>query len=272
MFALNLFFPRRATLAMLSTLMLASPGFAQNLLQGNVNHTDTINSGGPSNTSLNRSEMRGSRSVSQPAQSSPALDQAFAPQDFNVQSMAPPPPPAFNLNAQSQAQNQAPEFSGQQGVPMMEQQPTATAPFNLNAQQAMQPPAAPADPDSTPEMKLQWDAWHHRVAEAIFVRYQSLSNAAFRNSPPIAAIAAYTVTRDGKICNVRLNQKSPNPMYNAVVLMAIQSLNGNNAILQFPENSRRMTVEKQGQFTQNYNQQIGFKNVIGDQETIARHR
>ncbi len=80
------------------------------------------------------------------------------------------------------------------------------------------------------------------------------------------------MTRDGKITNVRMSQKSPNIMYNTVVMMAIQSLNGNAAVLQFPDNSRRMTVEKQGQFTQNYGQQIGFKNVIGDQETIVGRR
>lgn len=259
--------------ALVACLTLASPVLAQNVLRGSAQYSDS-NAGG-ANTSLKRSDVRPS-SPTVPDSFAPQSDGSepvFAPASFSVPMMSPPPAPpalpAFGLNAQSEGEN---EFQGQQGVPSADQQ--QYAPHALSAQQDQQPRqmSNPNDPDSSPEMKLLWDAWHRRVAEAVFIRYSTMANAGFANSPPIGAVAAYTVSRDGRISNVHLNQKSPNPLYNACVLMAIQSLNGNMAILQFPPNSRRMSVEKVGQFTQNYGQQIGFKTVVGDQETIPGRR
>ncbi|MBS1957021.1 MAG: hypothetical protein JST89_22720 [Cyanobacteria bacterium SZAS-4] len=247
-------------------MVFASPAFATGYLQGNAHYSDTY-SGQNNNTSLKRSEVHPTDSFASPPSSA---EPVFAPANFAVPMMdAPPAPPAFPLSAQADEQ---PDFQGQQGIPSMGQQ--QSAPHMLGAQQQQQPQqmSNPNDPDSTPEMKLLWDAWHRRVAEAVFIRYSSLANAGFANSPPIGAIAAYSVSRDGRISNIRLNQKSPNPLYNACVIMAIQSLNGNMQILQFPPNSRRMNVEKLGQFTQNYGQQVGFKNVVGDQETIPGRR
>lgn len=255
--------------AAFASLMLATPAFAQNMLQAGTTYTDSR--AGGAGTTLGRNEVRRTDNFSAPQNTAP-IDTAFVPGNFSVPKMElPPAPPAFSLAAQSDG---AANFQGQQGVPGFDnqQQLQQSMPHQLVAQQMQQPPAAPADPDSTPEMKLLWDAWHRRVAEAVFIRYSSLANAAFANSPPIGAIAAYTVTRDGHISNVRLNQKSANPAYNAIVLMAIQSLNGNMAILQFPDNSRRMSMEKVGQFTQNYGQNIGFKTIVGDQETIPGRR
>ncbi len=266
--------PRETTafLLLCACVALATPAMAQQRLNGSASYSDSRSDGG--NTSLKRSDVRPSNtSPDSFAPQGDNSDAVFAPSNFAVQTMAPPPsppPPAvFGLNAQSQGQE---DFQGQQGIPSMGQQ--QSMPHALSAQQDEQPRAMsnPNDPDSTPEMKLLWDAWHRRVAEAVFVRYSTMANAGFANSPPIGAIAAYSVSRDGRISNVRLNQKSPNPLYNACVLMAIQSLNGNMAILQFPPNSRRMNVEKVGQFTQNYGQQIGFKTIVGDQETIPGRR
>ncbi|CAN5231021.1 hypothetical protein BH10CYA1_BH10CYA1_08070 [soil metagenome] len=253
--------------ALVSCLVLASPAFADGYLKGNANYSDST--GGGQNTKLNRSEVRQSDSFAPPTNNAEPI---FAPASFSVPMIAAPPaPPAFPLAAQADEQ---PNFQGQQGIPSMGQQQQQLAPHMLGAQQEQQPQqmSNPNDPDSTPEMKLLWDAWHRRVAEAVFIRYSSLANAGFANSPPIGAVAAYSVSRDGRISNVRLNQKSPNPLYNACIMMAIQSLNGNLAVLQFPSNSRRMNVEKLGQFTQNYGQQIGFKTVVGDQETIPGRR
>lgn len=252
--------------ALVSCVVLASPAFANGYLQGSANYSDSLS--GQNNTTLKRSEVHPTDSFAPPASNA---EPVFAPANFSVPMMdAPPAPPAFPLNAQTDEQ---PDFQGQQGIPSMGQQsaPRMLA-AQLQQQQQPQQMSNPSDPDSTPEMKLLWDAWHRRVAEAVFIRYSSLANAGFANSPPIGAIAAYSVSRDGRISNVRLNQKSPNPLYNACIIMAIQSLNGNMAVLQFPPNSRRMSVEKLGQFTQNYGQQVGFKNVVGDQETIPGRR
>jgi hypothetical protein len=259
--------------ALILCVSVTGPALAQQkVLKGNAAYSDSRESGG--NTSLRRTDIRPSSGPSSDS-FAPQGDssEAFAPSNFAVQTMAPPPsPPAFGLNAQAEDQQQ--DFQGQQGVPTLGQEQQQSMPHALSAQQDQQPRqmSNPNDPDSTPEMKLLWDAWHRRVAEAVFVRYSTMANAGFANSPPIGAIAAYSVSRDGRISNVRLNQKSPNVLYNACVLMAIQSLNGNMAILQFPPNSRRMNVEKVGQFTQNYGQQIGFKTIVGDQETIPGRR
>jgi hypothetical protein len=270
-FAMYLVRAQLSGLAILSCLALANPALSQNLLQGSASHTDSQDGSGP-HTTLNRNEVRHGQAESF-APPAPNAEEVFAPVSFAVPTIAaPPPPPAFPLNAQADGPQ---DFQGQQGVPTMGEQQQQFAPHALGAQQDQQPQAQatnPADPDSNPDMCLLWDAWHRRVAEAVFIRYTSLANVAFANSPPIGAIAAYTVTRDGRILNVRLNQKSANPMYNGIVMMAIQSLNGNMAILQFPPNSRRMSVEKLGQFTQNYSSQTGFKTIVGDHETIPGRR
>lgn len=255
--------------ALVVCVAFASPAFAANgYLQGNANYSDSY--AGQNNTTLKRTDVR--PSVDSFAPPSGNAEPVFAPASFAVPMMdAPPAPPSFPLNAQIEDQQQ-PDFQGQQGIPSMGQQQSAPHMLGVQQQQQPQQMSNPSDADSTPEMKLLWDAWHRRVAEAVFIRYSSLANAGFANSPPIGAVAAYSVSRDGRISNIRLNQKSPNALYNACIIMAIQSLNGNMAVLQFPPNSRRMNVEKLGQFTQNYGQQVGFKNVLGDQETIPGRR
>ena len=67
----------------------------------------------------------------------------------------------------------------------------------------------------------------------------------------MAAVATYTVTSDGRILNARLTQANINPIYNALVLTAINSMNGNLQLLQFPQGSRRTMVDKLGTFMQN---------------------
>jgi len=115
------------------------------------------------------------------------------------------------------------------------------------------------DPENSPEMKIAWDEWHKRVAGAIFAKYARLVNAAFYRSKPLSAVAAYTVTRNGRIMNARLTQPNVNPIYNAICLTAINSVDGNLEILRFPSESRRMTVDKASTFIQNNN-----KLPIGD--------
>lgn len=127
------------------------------------------------------------------------------------------------------------------------------------------------DADETAQMRLAWDAWHKRVAQAIYQRFSTLSNMAFKNAPPLCAQVAYAVTRDGQITNVHFIQKSPNLMFNSLILGVLSSINGDASILTFPQGSRRVSVDKSGTFTQNYGIE-GFKYTTGDQETIQMHR
>jgi len=103
---------------------------------------------------------------------------------------------------------------------------------------------------------IAWDQWHKRVSNAISQRFCTLANTAFPHpDKPIIAVAVYTVTRDGRILNARIIQSDRNPIYNALCLSAITSLNRNLEILQFPQGSVRMTVEQE--YTFNLNVPIG---------------
>lgn len=81
----------------------------------------------------------------------------------------------------------------------------------------------------------------------------------------------YTVTREGRILNVQLKQKSNNVAFNAMVSMVVNSMAGQMDILTFPAGSRRTSVNKAGMFTQNYGAVQGFKYTTGDREMIPGH-
>jgi len=168
---------------------------------------------------------------------------------------------------QAHAQDQG-DFNGQQMQPTMEQMPSnpppqRQQPFQTGAQQQQAPSN---DPDGSAAMQLLWDAWHKRVAETIYVRFNSLAQMAFKHSQPLACQVSYMVARDGRVGNVQLLQKSGNPIFNTMLLGVINSMNG-NPVLEYPPNSRRQFVEKTGTFTWNYGQN-GFKFTTGDRETI----
>lgn len=136
-------------------------------------------------------------------------------------------------------------------------------------QQIPQPAVNPNDPDSSPEMQLAWDAWHRRVAESIYQRFNFLAKLGFRRSPPLICRVGYVVTRDGQIQNVQIVEKSTNTLFNLVVYQTVKSLNGDLGILQFPPGSKRMVVQKWGTFTQNYGGD-GFRYTVGDRESLRR--
>jgi hypothetical protein len=124
------------------------------------------------------------------------------------------------------------------------------------------------DPDQTPEMILAWDAWHHRVAESIFVRFNTIAKSAFIYSPPLRCRVQYQVSNTGKIGNVQILEKSPNVMFNLLIMTVLKSVNGDMDLLRFPEGSRRTLVSKEGVFLQNCGRQ-GFRYTIGDSESVT---
>ena len=143
---------------------------------------------------------------------------------------------------------------------------------DMMPQRVQQPPQQPAfnpnDPDQSPDLQLAWDAWHRRVAQCIFERFNFFAKAAFKHSPPVMAKLSYQVTREGHIVNLNMTQKSTNVLFNVLCFQAVKSLDGDLSILQFPDGSRRMWVPKSGIFTQNYGGAAGFKYTVGDQETL----
>ena len=98
---------------------------------------------------------------------------------------------------------------------------------------------------------LTWDEWHSQVEAEIYRRCPARVTKPLQHTPGLIASAAYTVTKDGRIVNARLTKKSNNPMFNELVLAAINSMNG-NAILQFPTGSTVSQINKVGTFTQNF--------------------
>lgn len=127
------------------------------------------------------------------------------------------------------------------------------------------------DPDKSAQMQLLWDAWHKRVAETIYIRFNTSAQMFFKHSPALACQVSYMVARDGRIGNVRVLQPSSNAIFNTMLLGVIQSIQG-NAVLEYPPNSRRHFVEKTGLFTWNYSGGQGFKYYMGDKEQIQQNQ
>ncbi len=124
------------------------------------------------------------------------------------------------------------------------------------------------DPDSTPDMILAWDIWHHRVAQAIFEHFKTLASQSCTVDPSLVAKVAYVVTRDGRVGNFQFVEKSSNIMFNAIIIQSIKSINGDKALLEFPAGSRRLSVDKQGNF--DMAGRGAFRYTTGDKERIPR--
>ena len=255
-------FSLTAALALTSASFM--PSASADVLKGGVLQEDQIKN---SPKGIDRKDIPGDP-FSESASSSP-VDQMLEPppgaMDFG--GMRAPAPPKKPMSGN--IQDSGGDFNGQKMMPMPEdipQQPPPQRPLNAGAQSGRS-----NDPDgSSAEMQLLWDAWHKRVAEAIFTRFNSLAQMAFKHSPPLACQVSYMVARDGRVGNVQVLQKSSNPIFNTMLLGVINSMNG-NPVLEYPPNSRRQFVEKTGTFTWNYGQQ-GFKYTTGDQERIQQQR
>jgi hypothetical protein len=183
------------------------------------------------------------------------------------------PKPSFGLHADDEGGG---NFNGQgmPGVPdrtallPQDAAPRTFMPIDQdpNLADAVPQTGMVGDPDNTPDMQLAWDIWHHRVAEAIFERFKFFANKAFAANPMLVARVSYVVTRDGRIGNLTFAQKSPNIMFNALIVQCIKSINGDKALLEFPQGSRRMTVDKFGQF--DMAGRGAFRYTVGDREVI----
>ncbi|GEM_PF-771925 len=274
-----------ASLGLALAAAVPREAFAGQLLRGQVDKEgylapaagDTAGTIGPS-LSRRDIERAGDPFSGQPdpsARDDSAMHQALdAPQTaFQGASIMPKQP--FNLNA-----DQSHRFNGQgmEGIPdattaLLPQNavPGQFAPQNDDGNLEAGMPqgmgdTARTDPDATPEMQLAWDAWHHRVAQAIFERFNFFATKAFGTNPMLVARVAYVVTREGRITNVRLVQRSPNIMFNALILQCVKSMDGNSAVLQFPQGSQRMTVDKFGSFDMGGR---GFRYTVGDREVVS---
>jgi hypothetical protein len=266
------FFPITISLAVVAVLTTGHSGFCQDktLLKGNVREQGQYTGGNSGGPSLNRKDLEqsgdpfGSRGQPGSVEEEQALE---APGEaFQAVSMPPrsdSPDNKFGLGAEM----------GDPGLTSMNGRPDA-----LSSMPSQMPEASPnlqsgnpmtqTDPDA--HMTLEWEAWHRRVAEAIFQRWKPFVDVAFKDSHPRLARVDYLVTRDGQIQDVKLMVKSNNPMYDALIVQVVKSFNGERAILQFPAGSRRGSIEKFGDFSQNQHTGMGYRYTTGDRETIRR--
>jgi hypothetical protein len=253
MIKLNLSNTLPCVVSLVTAVTVVAPAFAAPF-KLRADQTDSV--GGPK-TTLDRSNLHPTTDPF--ASSAPQVDQAMDPGGFQLQAInsggAPPP---FNLQAGDSGGG---DLQSQNAMPAQEEAPMkATVPQRFT----------PQDIDSTPDMQIAWDEWHKRVGAAVFSRFNMMAMTAFPRSRPMAAVAAYTVSRTGQIMNVRLTEKNFNPIYNAIVITAIQQLNGDLQTLQFPQGSRRMSMDQVGTFIHNNaaDPNVGFKTLKGDHETI----
>jgi len=242
-----------------------APYASADVLKGGVLQEDLYKN---SPSGLNRNDIQGDPFSEGASKSDGPVDQMLElpPGGMDMGGLRAPAPPKRPMSGN--VQDGGGNFNGQKMMPMPEETPPPP-PRQPNLQSGTQ--ANRNDPDSgSAEMQLLWDAWHKRVAESIFTRFNSLAQMAFKHSPPLACQVSYMVARDGRVGNVQVLQKSSNPIFNTMLLGVINSMNG-NPVLEYPPNSRRQFVEKTGTFTWNYGQQ-GFKYTTGDQERIQQQR
>ncbi len=192
-----------------------------------------------------------------------------------------PPPGAFKMQTEKTgaprnfplAADESGEFNGQAMPGMGDQMPAQQQPRQQMMPPDMQPPTqvnqsrlSPQDAEEQ-QMKLAWDEWHRRVAEAIFNQISTAAKTMLPRTQPLICVINYTVTRDGRVVNVHLQQNSPNILYNGMVYAVVSRMSG-NPVLTFPPGSRRMTVDKISTFGHNTGGQTGFRSITGDQETM----
>jgi hypothetical protein len=252
--------------------LFAGPASADGVLKGGVNETDIKKGDGPS---LNRGDMGAGVDPfgggEQKKDDGGGMLQA-PPGSFDPASPFEGKPQPLSANANADGGDVP--FKGANMSPQMEnsnQPPTNMGTGNNAPMQGNATTPQDNDPEKSAQMQLLWDAWHKRVAETIYSRFNTSAQMLFKRSPPLACQVSYMVARDGRIGNVRILQPSANAIFNTMLLGVIHSIQG-NAVLEYPPNSHRQFVEKTGTFTWNYTGGQGFKYTTGDHETIQQNQ
>jgi len=101
------------------------------------------------------------------------------------------------------------------------------------------------------ELKANWNAWHKRVAALIYKRFNQSAQKLFKGSQPLSCQVGYMISWDGRVGQVRVLHASTNPVYDAMLLTTIRSIE-HDPILVFPQGSKRKFIEKSGTFTWNF--------------------
>jgi len=98
------------------------------------------------------------------------------------------------------------------------------------------------DPDTSTEIKSAWVAWHKNLDNAIADRFSKIATKHYDKGSLTCQIS-YTISRAGRVTNLRLLEKSPNLLFNSSGLLVLHSMQGSPQ-LAFPNGSRRTVVNK----------------------------
>jgi hypothetical protein len=95
--------------------------------------------------------------------------------------------------------------------------------------------------------KSTWDVWQQNIDQNLRKQFEQISKT-FDHGPRPSAEVACTVTKTGKIENVRLILDSKDERVNYVVLQIVRSLEG-QWLVQFPIDSASEAVEMDTSFS-----------------------
>lgn len=112
------------------------------------------------------------------------------------------------------------------------------------------------------EMTLAWERWHKALSQAIYTRWQGMAQ------DPGKATVRITVTRDRRI-RAQIMRSSGGPVFDTVVLAAIDSLNGNPG-LTFPAKSVRQHVSFEADYIAASDVTPGYSWVKNDYEKVRQ--
>jgi len=91
-----------------------------------------------------------------------------------------------------------------------------------------------------------WKTWYAAIDKALAERFTSVSGM-FSYGPALRAMIRYSVTKDKQITDVRVDQKSPNLMFNIAVQGVVNSLN-NDPLLQLPDGNDGRDLQMRAEF------------------------
>jgi hypothetical protein len=93
-----------------------------------------------------------------------------------------------------------------------------------------------------------WRNWHNSIEKALAERFTAMCPETMSQGKPLSAVVTYTVAENRHITNVKLLQKSPNFIFNVLVLRIVNSMNDND-VFQFPNGYRGPDINKAATFS-----------------------
>ena len=137
--------------------------------------------------------------------------------------------------------------------------PDPAATLNFRAVQRFSLPAV--DPDEGRNMAAAWGRWRQQVDAMMQERFAKNADAMFKDNFHLVAKYQYVVTKDGRIGNVHLLERSVDRRYDLWVAATTIFKAAHDPVLEFPKGTMRELVENTGVFA--YSQEKLTPNLDG---------